>query len=365
MHIYSKKTSEIMPIVQKTEYLVGYDLLANLHQITNISMGNYNRFLVISDENVFRLYGKKIIRSLSHLEKDIVISLIPSGERSKDFRLLIKYIKPYFQKSFVRKSCLISFGGGVVTDTGGFLASILLRGMANINIPTTLLGQVDAAIGGKSGVDLWMSENQMYKNMIGKIEQPKAVISDVEVLKTLPDKEILNGLGEIVKYWLGWGKPDLNQIFNIKYQKEKEKLCEIIEICQKIKINLVQKDPYETKGERQKLNFGHTIGHAIEGACNGQLSHGEAVSIGLIAAAKISLLMSILSSVKYRQIVAAVKSLGLPINIPKINMESVLSALHYDKKGGNFVLMRDIGKIETNHRVPEEYIRLALKGIIL
>lgn len=386
MNIISNIKSRIIPDVQQTEYFVGADLLTNLHKISAISESNFSSFLLLSDETVFKLYGQQVLRSLNNFGKDIVISTITPGEKSKDFRLLPKVIKTYFQKGFNRKSCLISLGGGVVTDIGGFLASILLRGIANINIPTTLLGQIDAAIGGKSGVDFWASGNLMYKNMIGRINQPKMVISDVALFKTLPNKEILNGLGEMVKYWVGWGKPTIEQLFMIKKaiktperwlkdSSQVEELVKIISLCQRIKLDVITKDPFEQSGERQKLNLGHTIGHAIEGAGNGILSHGQAVAIGLAGAAKISFLKKLCNENTFKKIKSALQSLSFPTNfhvtmyrnmITKNEMiQSIKSALAYDKKGGAFVLIKDIGKLEINVVVEENIIEKVLEEVIL
>ncbi|MBI5452322.1 3-dehydroquinate synthase [Candidatus Gottesmanbacteria bacterium] len=398
MNIISNIKNKIIPEVQQTTYLVGSDLLGNLHNIEIIKKKNYDTFLLFSDKSVFKLYGKSVSHSLKKLNKPVIVSLIPAGEQSKDFKLLAKIIKPYFQNGFTRNSCFISLGGGVVTDIGGFIAAILLRGIPNINIPTTLLGQIDAAIGGKSGVNFWLSKNLMYKNMIGNIKQPKLVISDVEVLKTLPEKEILNGLGEIVKYWVGWGKPNLRHLGRCanalsckellrgggiskkaiktppRWQAERsevmtprmvEELIKTISICQKIKIDIVKQDPYEKLGIRQKLNLGHTIGHAIEGASKGNLSHGEAVSLGLIAAAKISLMLKLLNYKNYKLITSTINKLGLPTTVSGIDIDMVEKALEMDKKGGKFVLIAGIGKLEVGVKVEKELINKILRKIII
>ena len=135
-----------------------------------------------------------MIASLENLGKPIVISIIPPGEKEKSLTSISRIIKPFFQQGFDKNACLISLGGGVVTDLGGFLASIMLRGISCIHIPTTLLGQIDAAIGGKTGVDFWVLKKSMFKNMIGTFHQPRLVISDIDTLATLPQKEIFNGL---------------------------------------------------------------------------------------------------------------------------------------------------------------------------
>lgn len=186
----------------QTDCIVGTDLLANLHKIPAVGKKNFSAFLILTDKTVFNLYGKLVSDSLSKLNKKVIFSVIKTGEKQKNIRALPGMVKPFFDQGFDRNACLVALGGGVITDIGGFLASILLRGIELINIPTTLVGQIDAAIGGKNGVN-FLSKSCMYKNMIGTFKQPSLVISDVDTLTTLPKKEILTSLGEIVKYWIG------------------------------------------------------------------------------------------------------------------------------------------------------------------
>lgn len=363
MDIYSQVDTNVTIPAQKTNYLVGSGLLDNLHDIINKQGINYSSFLILADKKVFEIIGETIISSLQKLGKPIIISQIESSEYIKEIDQITKIVKPYFHIGFDRNACLISLGGGVANDIGGFIASILLRGIDSIYIPTTLLSQVDAAIGGKTGVN-FVDKNMLYKNMLGSFYQPKLVISDTDTIKTLPEKELASGLGEVIKYWVGWGKPEINEISKIKNQKYKKILSKIIIECQKIKLEIIQKDPFETKGERQKLNLGHTIGHAIEGAANGKLSHGQAVSIGLAAAAKISLKMKIMNENIYKLIIRNITSLGLPTTATQIDIIDVLKALRLDKKGGSFVLIKDIGKLVTKVDVKSKIINKVLKEII-
>lgn len=367
MNILTNINSKIMPTMQQTDYIVGFDLLDNLHRFTQLKEKNFSSFLLLSDKTVFQLYGQKVFSSLKKLGKPIINSFIDPGEKSKNLTMLPKIIKPFIQKGFDRKSCLISLGGGIVTDIGGFLASIFLRGIPNINIPTTLLGQVDAAIGGKTGVDFWLSKKLMYKNMIGTFKQPNMVISDIETLTTLPEKEIINGLGEMVKYWIGWGKPIPKQLFLVKSSSIKNlmELANIISTCQQLKVEVIQQDPFEKLRLRQKLNLGHTIGHAIEGATKGSLSHGQAVARGLVACAKISFLKGLLSENNKNKIEAVIQKLDLPVNSGQVDKELILDALRLDKKGGTFVLIRDIGMLKVGVKVEKEIIYKVLKEIIV
>ncbi len=347
---------------QQTEYICGSNLLPNLHKvITNISA--YSNILLLIDKNVNNLYGKKIIKSLQNSGKQIVRSIVPSDEKSKNLNNIVKFIKPFFKKGINRKSCLIAIGGGVITDIGGFISSILLRGIDCIYIPTTLLGQIDAAIGGKTGVDLWISKRAMYKNMIGTFKQPNMVISDVDILSSLPVREIRSGLGEMIKYWVGWGKPDIKKIiiFN-KLLKNKIKLIDLISQCQKIKIESVIMDPLDSKNIRAKLNLGHTIGHAIE-STKIDLSHGECVALGIAAAAKISLSEKLLSDKEYEDILNNIITAGLPIKVDNLNIDKVLKIMAFDKKNGDFVLIKKIGQLIIKSGIDKKTVISALKYV--
>ncbi len=363
------KTIINMP-VQTTDYIIGSNLLANLHKLKQFRKNNYSSFLLLSDRSIFNLYGEKVVTSLRKLDKPVITSLIEPGEKYKDLSVIEKIVQPYFQHGFDRNTALVALGGGVITDLGGFIASILLRGIDAVYLPSTLLCQIDAAIGGKTGVDLSLSDGIMLKNMLGTIVQPKIVISDVDTLLTLPKKEILNGLGEMTKYWAGWGIPTIRQLNTIASLAstpgvERDELIKIVSICQEIKINIVQKDPYEKLGLRQKLNLGHTIGHAIEGSSADKICHGQAVAIGLAAISKLSVLKGLLTKNTYNQIIMQLKKLGLPTTISGIEKQKVLQVLKHDKKGGTFVLIKDIGKLQTGVRVETELIEKVLAEVIL
>jgi len=367
MKIIYKNTLSVQPPRETTTYILGTDLLANLHSLEILKKKNYTSFLLLLDKNIEKLYGSTIKNSLQMLGKDIFTSIIEPGENSKSLDNLTSIVKPFFDAGFDRNSCLIAAGGGVICDIGGFIASILLRGIDCIYVPTTLLAQVDAAIGGKTGVNFKLSNKLILKNMIGTFKQPVLVLSDVEVLKTLPEKEIKNGLGEVVKYWIGWGKPNFQntpQGWFTTYTPGVEELIKIIATCQKIKHDIVRKDPYERTGERQKLNLGHTIGHAMEGTAYGKLSHGEAVAIGLIACARLSVLQGFLSEVSYKKIRETIHSLGLPTSVKGINQKDILLTMKMDKKGGTFVLIKDIGNLKTNVKVNYQVIDKVISEVL-
>lgn len=375
MQIFFESKTIIGMSKQTTHYVVGSNLLENLDKILKRENAGYSSFLILADAKAFNLFGKVITTSLKRLDKPVVVSTILSNEQNKNLDKVTEIVKPFFQHGFNRNACVVAIGGGMVTDLGGFIASILLRGIGSIYIPTTLLGQVDASIGGKTGVNFGTNDI-IYKNMIGTFKQPAWVISDIDTLSTLSEKEWISGFGEIVKYWVGWGKPavkELTLIRSILGSTPGVELAEIIGICQEIKINIVKEDPFEKTGVRQKLNLGHTLGHAIEGALGGKLSHGQAVAIGLAAVAWISIKKKMLAEDIYQQILNTLATFGLPTKIIASRysitrsdlVSAVNEALKLDKKGGPFVLIRDIGQLETDIKVDPVLVEKVLKEIIV
>lgn len=364
MKIVNQFSTSIKIPNQNTTYIVGCNLLDNLSKLDCFKSPGTDTFLLLTDQNLFGLYGKRILDSLQKTGKGVVKAVVPDGEISKCLTTVESVCKTFLENKASRKSILVTLGGGVITDLGGFIGSILFRGISVIHLPTTLLAQIDAAIGGKNAVDVNVCGN-MIKNMIGKIEQPYAVISDVNFLSTLPKNEIINGLGEAVKYWAGFGKPTYAQISSVRNQINTASLEEVILACLRIKLDVIQRDPFDTLGFRVRLNLGHTIGHAIEGYMKGKLSHGECVALGLVGAVKISSKMGILNNKTSRQIIAAIKDLGLPVAMSGLNIEKVICLLNYDKKGGSFVLLKDIGNLITGVIVENNIIRKVLSEIIL
>lgn len=366
MQNVKKISVNTIPKVHKTAYIVGSSIVENLISRKEAALMSHSSFLVLIDETVEKLYGKTLFQSLKLAKKRMTVVSISPSETIKSVDSLPFLLKPFFTAGFDRNALFLAIGGGVVTDIGGFLGSVLLRGIDTILIPTTLLSQVDAAIGGKTGVNVRISETSLLKNMVGTFYPPTAVITDCNFLRTLPRKEILNGLGEMVKYWAGWGRPSMNILAKISkgVQMSDSELCSIISLCQQIKLGVIRKDPYETKGIRDSLNLGHTIGHAIEGACK-TLSHGQAVAIGLVAVAKISSYRGILSVSDRDKIVTSIESLGLPIRVKNISVDEVMRLMKMDKKGGTFVLFSAIGKIKTRQRVPIDIIQRTLMEVIV
>ncbi|MDE3234664.1 MAG: 3-dehydroquinate synthase [Bacteroidota bacterium] len=288
--------------------------------------------IIITDENIFELHAAKF--------KGWKTIVLKAGEEYKVQATVDAIILQLIELEADRKTTLIGVGGGVVTDITGYVASIYMRGVAFGFVPTTLLAMVDASIGGKNGIDVGV-----YKNMVGNIRQPSFLLYDVSLLKTLPDAEWSNGFAEVIKHACIKDAAMfklLQQHTLASLQRSKKVLAPLIERNAKIKIKVVQNDEFE-KGERKLLNFGHTLGHALENQY--QLYHGQAVAIGMTYAAGISKQL-----LKFKQTDAVVKTLeqyGLP-TYASFDKPKVFEVLKMDKKrertGINYILLERIGK---------------------
>ena len=300
------------------------------------SLKNYaplERTVIITDENVRRLYQKDF--------PPCKVIEIGSGEKVKTLESVREIYQRLTELEAGRSSFIVGIGGGVVCDIAGFVASTYMRGVEFGFVSTTLLSQVDASVGGKNGVNLGG-----YKNMVGVFNQPEFVVCDLNLLKTLPEKELLSGFAEIVKHAV-IGDPELFSYLEANYERGLSLDTEVLKrlVCDSIviKSSIVNRDEKET-GERRKLNFGHTFGHAIEKTAG--ISHGEAVSAGMVIASELSKKRGYLSPEEAEKIVTLLKKLKLPYRI-QIDHSGVLDALKKDKKRNgvsiNFVLLKAIG----------------------
>lgn len=327
-----------------------------------------SRYIVITDSNVSDLHGERFLRALSDMGIQADMIEFPAGEASKNVDVMLDIIKKLLDMGVDRRSALIALGGGVVGDIAGFVASTYMRGIPYIQVPTTLLAQVDSSIGGKTGIDL-----SVGKNLLGAFYQPKGVFIDLSFLQTLPPREFNNGMAEIVKY----GIIEDTELFSLLEDEAKTIksgnmafLETVIGRSCRIKKSIVETDEKEA-GLRRILNFGHTIGHGIEAESGYTLSHGEAVSIGMAAAAMISGKLNYLPSGDMKRIRKLEEALGLPCSIPDfLSTEGILSRLKTDKKKHgnaiNFVLLKKLGSPFISNEVPEEMIRETinrLKGL--
>ena len=351
---------------QKYPIFIGNNILNKLKTILKENLINFNQCLVVADKNVPKKLIDKVLNSLP--KKKILVHYFNSSEKNKNQKSINNILSILLSKNFNRNDCVISVGGGITGDVSGFAASMFKRGLKFINIPTTLLSQVDSSIGGKTGI------NTKYgKNLIGTFYQPSLVISDIIFLKSLPKREIICGYGEILKHAIISDKKfftflDINgsQILNLKsplIEKAIFKSCSI-------KKKVVEADEKEM-GIRKILNFGHTFAHAYEATLgySKKLNHGEAVILGIKTATKFSLSNNILSIKEFNLIVNHLDKLNLPKNISKYfainNLNKILSFMKKDKKNNtnkiNLVLLRKIGSPIYKLQFDEKKIHLFLR----
>ncbi|MDD3725883.1 MAG: 3-dehydroquinate synthase [Candidatus Ratteibacteria bacterium] len=321
------------------------------------------KILVLSDNKVFPLYGKVVKDSIIEAGKEVIEVIVPPGERQKSLGSAFNILKKCAENNMNRDDTILTLGGGVISDLGGFVASIYMRGINFVAVPTTLLAQVDAAIGGKTGVNL-----PFGKNLVGSFYQPSFVYMDYSTLSTLPEREMKQGLAEIIKYGIIKSKKIFNLFKNTKTGEIKKHLPFLIEESVRIKKGVVEKDEKEKKGLREILNFGHTLGHAIEISRLSRFSHGECVSLGMAGETYISWRIGLCSEEVYRTVKNILKQHGLFYNFSSIAVDNkMFDYLKYDKKvrQGNirFVLVKDIGRVESVV-VKQEDVKKLIKEMI-
>lgn len=344
-------------ILNRYNVYVGLKILAKLPKLLNLS--TYSKIVVITDLVVSNHWLKLLEKNLPG---SLVRVIIPVGEQSKNIETIQKIWLNLLKNSCDRKSLIINFGGGATLDAGGFAASTFMRGIPFLQIPTTLLAQVDASVGGKVGINF-----AGIKNLVGTFNQPVGVICDTQLLSTLPDREFIAGFAEIIKHGAIADKKYFEFTTSKKPQEfSKQELIKVILGSIKIKTSIINKDEKEM-GKRKLINFGHTIGHAIESLSletPTPLLHGEAISIGIIVEARISNLIRKLPSSDLQLIRQSLINATLPISIPKIDPEKIIKKMLSDKKNVkgkiNFTLLKGIGKAIVNQTIPDNIIRKAL-----
>jgi 3-dehydroquinate synthase len=348
------------------EIIIGSNLINNLNNYLLEILPKNTKIFIISDENVANIYSQKILENLSTNYIPHLVTL-KAGEGTKSFKNLEFLCNEILKNKPERKSCLIALGGGVVGDITGFVASILLRGMRFIQIPTSLLAMVDSSVGGKTAI------NSKYgKNLVGSFYQPKLVIADLSLLKTLPSREILSGYAEIVKYGLIC---DYNFFEYLEGQNSVDNLQYLVKKSCEIKADIVSKDELEKNDLRALLNLGHTFGHALEAICkyDGSLLHGEAVAIGMVLAFQFSEFLNICEIGSAIRVENLLRKMGLRTKISELNKKTTInklvSLMYGDKKVDNgklvFVLASAIGKAFVKKDVDEKQLKKFLKQVIL
>lgn len=318
------------------------------------------RCAVISDDRVGPLHGQKLLGSLQKEGFDAHLLTVPEGESSKSMKTAATLCDGLIALGLDRKGAVFALGGGVIGDLAGFVASIHYRGIPVIQIPTTVVAQVDSSIGGKTGVN-----SDLGKNLIGTFHQPRLVISDTTLLDTLPDRIFREGLAEVIKHAVIADAPMLSQL----PPDRAGHLSPLIAANAAIKARIVAEDQFETTGTRALLNFGHTLGHAIEAVAGyGTLSHGECVAIGMIAALDISVRRAGLPQDQADRVKGVITACGLPTSVPgDLGEERILSALSRDKKFDRgairFVLTKELGTAFVSDQVTLEDVTGALKKL--
>lgn len=319
------------------------------------------KVLVVSNPTIFQHYGATIIDSLKSAGFQVTQHLIPDGERYKKLASIEQVYDTACQERLERSSTLVALGGGVIGDMTGFAAATWLRGVNFIQVPTSLLAMVDASVGGKTGVN-----HPQGKNLIGAFYQPRLVLIDPLVLKTLPDREFRAGMAEVIKYGIIWDADLFSQLEqaerldSLEYVS-KQLLQIILTRSVQAKADVVSQDEKEA-GLRAILNYGHTIGHAVESLTGYQLIiHGEAVGIGMVAAGKIALALQLWTVEDAKRQDTLIQKTGLPTQIPpQLTTPAILEALTTDKKvkAGKvrFVLPTRIGKVTITDQIPTEVI---------
>lgn len=301
-----------------------------------------SKYIIIADSNTHKFFGRNLVKNISSQKLPVELLEIPAGENSKNLRVVENLTRELAKRGADKKAIIIALGGGVVGDIGGFVASVYERGIRYIQIPTTLLAQVDSSIGGKTGVNI-----PEGKNLIGRIYQPLAVIVDVETLKNLDDSQIRNGLAEVIKYAVINDEEFFQYLEKHIHDRNTNFYLEIIRQSAIIKTSVVRKDENEEEF-RKILNYGHTVGHAIEILSNHKIPHGEAIAYGMMYEGKIACRLGLWSESALERQNNLIKKLGFSAKL-NFDAEKLIEIMGHDKKsiGGqpHFVLPEKIGKI--------------------
>jgi 3-dehydroquinate synthase len=342
---------------------IGPSLLANADLVGRYLSGK--RVAVVTNTTVGPLYLDKLCQVLTEVGKQVTTVVLPDGEEEKNWSNLMRVFDVLLTEKCDRKTTLIALGGGVIGDLTGFAAATYMRGVPFIQVPTTLLAQVDSSVGGKTGIN-----HPLGKNMIGAFYQPQAVIADISTLDTLPQRELSAGLAEVIKHgavidaqFFDWIESNIDRLV----AREPAAMTHAIQRSCEIKSDVVRQDEREG-GLRAVLNFGHTFGHAIEaGLGYGEWLHGEAVGCGMVMAADLSHRLGFIDAGAKERVAALVEAAGLPVRAPNLGVERWLELMQVDKKneGGQikFILLRPLGT-PVVMPAPEDALLATLKACV-
>ncbi|MFH1248214.1 MAG: 3-dehydroquinate synthase [Candidatus Omnitrophota bacterium] len=332
--------------------------------IKKLKLGNFA--YIITNSYLKKKYLSLLVSSLRANNFNFRVKLVPDTEKSKSFKMISEVAQDMARYSTGKKIFVIALGGGVIGDLTGFVSAIYKRGVPYIQVPTTLLAQVDSSIGGKTAVDLAVG-----KNLVGAFYQPRLVLSDISLLKTLDKRQVRAGLAEIIKYAViedarlfKYLEENLGRILSL----DMNALEYVVSRCAGIKARIIEEDALERSGRRTILNFGHTLGHAIEVAGHYRVyNHGEAIALGALAASFISYQKGWISKKVLERIRTLIKRAGLPVKLNKVRYKDIINAHFYDKKfsgkRNRFVLIKKVGQAKIADNIPLGLIREALSTL--
>jgi 3-dehydroquinate synthase len=350
--------------IHSYEIHIGDEILDRMGMILARN-GWAKRYVLVTDTRIDVLHGHKVQSALEKCDLRVDRITVEPGEASKEIGTVLTITEKLTALGADRQTALIALGGGVIGDLTGFAASIYMRGIPVIQVPTTLLAQTDSSIGGKTGVD-----TAAGKNLLGTFHQPKGVFIDVAFLRTLPDELFRSGLAEVIKYGVIESPELLDDLETAALAgalRESSFLERIVTAACRIKKGIVELDERDL-GLRRILNFGHTVGHAAEAASGYALSHGESVAIGMVAAATLSERLHYLPADDLRRIASVIRAAGLPDRLPRnLDSDEILSRIARDKKKDgeivHFVLLKKLGIPFINGGVPAGIMKETLEGL--
>ncbi|MBM3250606.1 MAG: 3-dehydroquinate synthase [Candidatus Omnitrophica bacterium] len=345
------------------DIVIGKGILKRLGSLTR-SLDLGADAYVITNPFLKKRFGRALEKALKSAGYSVRFKTVPDAEKSKSIGIALKVLKDLAAYDRQKRVFIVAFGGGVIGDLAGFIASVYKRGIPYIQIPTTLLAQLDSAIGGKTGIDL-----PEGKNLVGTFYQPRIVLSDIALLSSLDLRQLRNGLAEAVKYG-AIKDAALFSYLEKNYRKvlarEPLTLEHVVGCASRIKAGIVSADEREEKGLRTVLNFGHTIGHAIEAAARFKsYNHGEAIALGMLVAAAISLRLKLTERNTLERLEGLIRRIGLPERIRKLTLKGIISAHYRDKKfigkSNRLVLLSAIGRTKIARDIPLRVIKEEIK----